>query len=55
MSLGLIIYSTGYSLFNVPYADDAVGDDRQLPRHALGYRMVFVSIGRVLSGAGTWR
>lgn len=55
MSLGLIIYSTGYSLFNVPYMTmpSEMTDGYHERTRLLGYRMVFVSIGQVLSGAGT--
>lgn len=55
MSAGLVIYSTGYSLFNVPYMTmpSEMTDGYHERTRLLGYRMVFVSIGQVLSGSGT--
>ncbi|MCU0757645.1 MAG: MFS transporter [Steroidobacteraceae bacterium] len=55
MSAGLVVYSTGYSLFNVPYMamPSEMTDGYHERTRLLGYRMVFVSIGQLLSGAGT--
>jgi GPH family glycoside/pentoside/hexuronide:cation symporter len=55
MAAALVIYSTGYSLFNVPYMTmpSEMTDGYHERTKLLGYRMVFVSIGQVLSGAAT--
>lgn len=55
MLAALIIYSTGYSLFNVPYMampSEMTGSMYQRSR-LLSFRTVFVSIGQTLAMAGT--
>lgn len=55
MFVALVIYSTGYSLFNVPYMampSEMTGSKYQRSR-LLSIRTVFVSIGQTLSMAGT--
>ncbi|PEQ11412.1 hypothetical protein B2G71_17835 [Novosphingobium sp. PC22D] len=55
MFAALVIYSTGYSLFNVPYMampSEMTGSMYQRSR-LLSYRTVFVSIGQTLAMAGT--
>ncbi|MEO9634519.1 MAG: MFS transporter [Parasphingorhabdus sp.] len=55
MFLALILYSTGYSLFNVPYMampSEMTGSKYQRSR-LLSFRTLFVSIGQVLAMAGT--
>lgn len=51
----LIVYSTGYSLFNVPYM--AMPSEMTLSKYErsriLSFRTVFVSIGQVLAMGGT--
>ena len=55
MIAGQIIYSTAYSLFNVPYI--AMPAELTHSYHdrtrLIGWRTVFVSIGQMLAGAGT--
>ncbi len=55
MAAGLVIYSTGYSLFNVPYMTmpSEMTDGYHERTRLLGFRMVFVSIGQLLAAAGT--
>jgi GPH family glycoside/pentoside/hexuronide:cation symporter len=55
MIAGLVLYSTGYSLFNVPYMTmpSEMTDGFHERTRLLSFRMVFVSIGQVLAGAGT--
>ncbi len=55
MLLALIIYSTGYSLFNVPYMampSEMTGSKFQRSR-LLSFRTVFVSIGQLAAMGGT--
>ncbi|ATW03378.1 MFS transporter [Sphingorhabdus sp. YGSMI21] len=55
MFLALILYSTGYSLFNVPYMampSEMTGSKYQRSR-LLSFRTLFVSLGQVLAMAGT--
>jgi len=55
MFVALVIYSTGYSLFNVPYMampSEMTGSMYERSR-LLSIRTVFVSIGQTLSMAGT--
>lgn len=55
MFIALVIYSTGYSLFNVPYMampSEMTGSKYQRSR-LLSFRTVFVSIGQTLAMAGT--
>lgn len=55
MVLGLIIYSTAYSLFNVPYMalpGELTNGFHERTR-LLSFRTVFVSIGQLLAMAGT--
>jgi len=55
MIVGLVIYSTAYSLFNVPYM--AMPGELTSGFHErtrlIGWRTVFVSIGQLLAMAGT--
>jgi GPH family glycoside/pentoside/hexuronide:cation symporter len=55
MAAGLVLYSTGYSLFNVPYMTmpSEMTDGYHERTRLLGFRMVFVSIGQLLAAAGT--
>ena len=55
MFAALVVYSTGYSLFNVPYMampSEMTGSRYERSR-LLSFRTVFVSIGQVLAMAGT--
>lgn len=55
MLAALILYSTGYSLFNVPYMtmpSEMTGSRYERSR-LLSFRTVFVSIGQLLAMAGT--
>jgi GPH family glycoside/pentoside/hexuronide:cation symporter len=55
MSLGLILYSTGYSLFNVPYMtmpSEMTSGFHERTR-LLSWRTLFVSIGQLLAMAAT--
>lgn len=55
MFLALILYSTGYSLFNVPYMampSEMTGSKYQRSR-LLSFRTLFVSLGQILAMAGT--
>ncbi len=51
----LILYSTGYSLFNVPYLamPSEMTDDYHQRTRLLSFRTLFVSIGQLTAGAGT--
>ena len=55
MSAALILYSTGYSLFNVPYMamPSEMSDSFQERTRLLSFRTVFVSIGQLLALAAT--
>lgn len=55
MMAALMLYSTGYSLFNVPYVAMAseMTDDFHDRTRLWSFRTVFVSIGQLLSLAGT--
>lgn len=55
MSAALILYSTGYSLFNVPYMamPSEMCDGFEERTRLIGYRTVFVSLGQLLALAGT--
>lgn len=55
MMAALILYSTGYSLFNVPYMamPSEMTSSRYERSRLLSVRTVFVSIGQVLAMAGT--
>lgn len=55
MFIALVLYSTGYSLFNVPYMtmpSEMTGSKYERSR-LLSFRTVFVSIGQVLAMSGT--
>ncbi|WP_051330259.1 MFS transporter [Niveispirillum irakense] len=55
MLLALIIYSTGYSLFNVPYMampSEMTASPYERSR-LLSFRTIFVSLGQILAMAGT--
>jgi GPH family glycoside/pentoside/hexuronide:cation symporter len=51
----LILYSTGYSLFNVPYLamPSEMTDNYHQRTRLLSFRTLFVSIGQLTAGAGT--
>jgi GPH family glycoside/pentoside/hexuronide:cation symporter len=51
----LILYSTGYSLFNVPYLamPSEMTDDYHQRTRLLSFRTLFVSVGQLAAGAGT--
>lgn len=55
MTAALVLYSTGYSLFNVPYMamPSEMCDSFAERTRLLSFRTVFVSIGQLLSLAGT--
>ncbi|WP_339689824.1 MFS transporter [uncultured Parasphingorhabdus sp.] len=55
MIAGLIIYSTGYSLFNVPYMamPSELTDDFHERTRLISFRTVFVSIGQLFALAST--
>jgi GPH family glycoside/pentoside/hexuronide:cation symporter len=55
MTAALILYSTGYSLFNVPYMTmpSEMCESFTERTRLLSFRTVFVSIGQLLSLAGT--
>lgn len=55
MSVALVLYSTGYSLFNVPYMamPSEMCDGFEERTRLISYRTVFVSIGQLLALAGT--
>lgn len=55
MFVALVIYSTGYSLFNVPYMTmpSEMTESRYERSRLLSFRTVFVSIGQVLAMSGT--
>ncbi|MDZ5648260.1 MFS transporter [Nitrospirillum sp. BR 11828] len=55
MLLALIIYSTGYSLFNVPYMamPSEMTSSRYERSRLLSFRTLFVSLGQILAMAGT--
>jgi GPH family glycoside/pentoside/hexuronide:cation symporter len=55
MLAALVLYSTGYSLFNVPYMampSEMTGSRYERSR-LLSFRTVFVSLGQILAMAGT--
>ncbi len=54
MAAALILYSTGYSLFNVPYMamPGEIADSYNERTKLLSYRTFFVSIGQVLAVSG---
>jgi GPH family glycoside/pentoside/hexuronide:cation symporter len=54
MMVGLVIYSTGYSLFSVPYVAMAgeMTDGYNERTRLLSFRTFFVSVGQVASSAG---
>jgi len=55
MAAGLILYSTGYSLFNVPYMtmpSEMTSGFHERTR-LLSFRMIFLSAGQLLAAAGT--
>jgi GPH family glycoside/pentoside/hexuronide:cation symporter len=55
MGLALMVYSTGYSLFSVPYVAMAgeMTDGYHERTRLLSYRAFFVMLGQLLSSAGT--
>lgn len=55
MFLALVIYSTGYSLFAVPYTAMAgeMTDDYHERTRLLSFRTFFISVGQIGAGAGT--
>ena len=55
MSAALIVYSTGYALFNVPYLamPSEMTDGYHQRLHLISYRTAFVGIGQLLSLAVT--
>lgn len=55
MGLGLIVYSTGYSLFSVPYMAMAgeMTDSYHERTRLISYRTFFVMLGQLLASAGT--
>lgn len=55
MTVALILYSTGYSLFNVPYMamPSEMCDGFEERTRLISFRTVFVSIGQLLALAGT--
>ena len=55
MLAALVLHSTGYSLFNVPYMamPSEMCDSFQERTRLISYRTVFVSIGQLLALAGT--
>ena len=55
MGAALVLYSTGYSLFNVPYMamPSEMCDGFEERTRLISYRTVFVSIGQLLALAGT--
>jgi len=55
MGCALIVYSTGYSLFSVPYIAMAgeMTDGYHERTRLLSYRAFFISIGQIVSSAGT--
>lgn len=55
MALALIVYSTGYSLFSVPYMAMAgeMTDGYHERTRLLSYRAFFISFGQIVSSAGT--
>ena len=55
--LGLVLYSTGYSLFNVPYIAmvSEMADDYHDRTRLLSFRMFFIAIGQIISlGVTAW-
>jgi GPH family glycoside/pentoside/hexuronide:cation symporter len=55
MAAGLVLYSTGYSLFNVPYMtmpSEMTNGFHERTR-LLSFRMIFLSAGQLLAAAGT--
>lgn len=54
MAVALVIYSTGYSLFAVPYIAMAgeMTDDYHERTRLFAYRVFFISVGQILSVAG---
>jgi GPH family glycoside/pentoside/hexuronide:cation symporter len=54
MMVGLVVYSTGYSLFSVPYVAMAgeMTDGYHERTRLLSFRTFFISIGQVASSAG---
>jgi glycoside/pentoside/hexuronide:cation symporter, GPH family len=55
MALALIVYSTGYSLFSVPYMAMAgeMTDGYHERTRLIAYRAFFIMLGQLLSSAGT--
>lgn len=55
MAFALIVYSTGYSLFSVPYVAMAgeITDGYHERTRLLSYRTFFISLGQIVSSAGT--
>ena len=55
MLVALILYSTGYSLFNVPYMamPSEMTESKYERSRLLSFRTVFVSIGQLIAIAGT--
>jgi GPH family glycoside/pentoside/hexuronide:cation symporter len=55
MAAALVLYSTGYSLFNVPYMTmpSEMTDGFHERTRLLSFRTVFVSIGQLMAVAGT--
>jgi GPH family glycoside/pentoside/hexuronide:cation symporter len=55
MFVALIVYSTGYSLFSVPYVamSGEMTDGYHERTRLLSYRAFFIAIGQTLSAAGT--
>jgi glycoside/pentoside/hexuronide:cation symporter, GPH family len=55
MGLGLIVYSTGYSLFSVPYMAMAgeMTDSYHERTRLISYRAFFIMLGQLLASAGT--
>lgn len=55
MGIALVVYSTGYSLFSVPYVAMAgeMTDGYHERTRLLSYRAFFVMLGQLLSSAGT--
>ena len=55
MLIGLIVYSTGYSLFSVPYIAMAgeMTDSYHERTRLMSFRAFFIALGQVVSAAGT--
>lgn len=55
MGMALVVYSTGYSLFSVPYIAMAgeMTDGYHERTRLLSYRAFFISLGQIVSSAGT--